>query len=418
MKKIFIILILIMMLPMLYAEVVDKIIARVGSDVILLSDLMKQVNQMRSAGMMTEGTREIDVLGQMIESRLIIQKARELNYTVDDKLVKSKVDGEMRKIKARFSSEEEYQREIRRMKLTNSDLEKFFNDLYTERYLAEEFYKRQIAVKVMVSDKEMREFYNANKDTLAVKPVTWKIGMILRNVEVSPETEQLKLSEIKDIQERLRSGEKFSDLARSMSECPSSERGGDLGFITKGMMVKPFEDAAFELKVGEVSDIVKTQYGFHLIRLDEKRNDEIKVSHILKLLVPTGADTLATRQLMENIRAEFLLGNSFTELAQQWSMDKDSAKDGGSIGEYGTADFPELFKIVLTALQVGGITDVLANEGTFYLFTKLEELPSRQLSYEEVQSQVREIIMTQKQMKVYADWVDQLKQEINIEIML
>ncbi len=418
MKKLFIISILIMMLPMLYAEVVDKIIARVGSDVILLSDLMKQVNQMRSAGMMTEGTKEIDVLGQMIESRLIIQKARELNYTVDDKLVKSKVDGEMRRIKARFSSEEEYQREIRRMKLTNSDLEKFFTDLYTERYLAEEFYKRQIAVKVMVSDKEMREFYNANKDTLAVKPVTWNIGMILRNVEVSPETEQMKLREIKDIQERLRSGEKFSDLARLMSECPSSERGGDLGFITRGMMVKPFEDAAFELKVGEVSDVVKTQYGYHLIRLDEKRNDEIKVSHILKLLVPTGADTLATRSLMENIRSEFLLGKSFAELAQQWSMDKDSAKDGGSIGEYGTADFPELFKVVLTSLQVGGITEVLANEGTFYLFIKLEELPSRQLSYVEVQSQIKEFIMTQKQMKVYDDWVDQLKQEINIEIML
>ncbi|MFO7659872.1 MAG: peptidylprolyl isomerase [Candidatus Cloacimonadaceae bacterium] len=418
MKRIFIILILIMLLPLLYAELVDKIIARVGSDIILLSDLMKQVSQMRSAGMMTEGTKEIEVLGQMIESRLIIQKAKELNYTVDDKLVKSKVDEEMRKIKARFSSEEEYQREIRRMKLTNSELEKFFTDLYTERYLAEEFYKRQIAVKVMVSDKEMQDFYFTHKDTLAVKPVTWNIGMILRNVEISPETDQIKLKEIKDIQERLRSGEKFSDLARSESECPSSERGGDLGFITKGMMVKPFEDAAFELKVGEVSEVVKTQYGYHLIRLDEKRNDEIKVSHILKLLAPAGADSLATRQLMENIRGEFLLGKSFSELAPLWSMDAESSKDGGSIGEYGANEFPPLFEAVLTSLQVGGITEVLENEGIFYLFTKLEELPSRQLSFDEVESQIREYIMTQKQMQVYDDWVEQLKQEINIEIML
>lgn len=418
MKKLIIILILVAMLPLLHAELVDKIIARVGNDIILLSDLMKQINQMRSASMLTEDIKESEILWQMIESKLIIQKARELNYTVDENAIKSKVDNDIRQIKSRFNTEEEYQREIRRMKLTNSDLVKFFTDIYTERDLAGQFYRKQIALKVMVSEKEMVDFYNANKDTLAVKPVTWDIGMILRNVEVSEETDRLRLREIKDIQERLRSGERFSSLASLESECPSSERGGDLGFITRGMMVKPFEDEAFELKVGEVSDVVKTQYGYHLIKLEDKRNEEIRVSHILKLLLPSEADTLAIRQLMENIRGEFLLGKSFAELAAEWSKDAESAVDGGSIGEYSAEDFPPLFSPVLNALQVGGITDVLENEGVFYLFTKLEEFSSRMLTFDEVRSQIREFITTQKQMQMYDDWVEQLRQEFHVEIML
>jgi peptidyl-prolyl cis-trans isomerase SurA len=397
---------------------VDKIIARVGGDIILLSDLVKQINQMKSANLYREGMTESEVLAQMIESRLIIQKARELNYTVDESKIKSAAEARIKDIKKRFASEEEYQRELRRMKLTNSELLKYFTDTLTEQALTQQFYQKQIAVKVTVSEKEMRDFYNLHKDSLAVKPVTWNIGMILRQIEPSEATDKAQLNAIKAIQERLRSGENFEDVARTDSQCPSAAQGGDLGFFTKGMMVKPFEDAAFALKVGEISDIVKTQYGYHLIKLEEKRNDEIRVRHILKLVEPSAADSLAARQLMEDIRNQFLSGKSFTELAAQWSMDTDSAKDGGSIGEYGENDFPELFAPVLKALQVGAITQVLENEGMLYLFTKMNEVPSRLLSFDEVSKQVRELVSRQKQIQVYDEWIDQLKKENYVEIML
>ncbi len=418
MKKLLTLLLLIILTLCLQAETVDKIIARVGGDIILLSDLVKQINQMKSANLYREGMTESEVLAQMIESRLIIQKARELNYTVDESKIKSAAEARIKDIKKRFASEEEYQRELRRMKLTNSELLKYFTDTLTEQALTQQFYQKQIAVKVTVSEKEMRDFYNLHKDSLAVKPVTWNIGMILRQIEPSEATDKAQLNAIKAIQERLRSGENFEDVARTDSQCPSAAQGGDLGFFTKGMMVKPFEDAAFALKVGEISDIVKTQYGYHLIKLEEKRNDEIRVRHILKLVEPSAADSLAARQLMEDIRNQFLSGKSFTELAAQWSMDTDSAKDGGSIGEYGENDFPELFAPVLKALQVGAITQVLENEGMLYLFTKMNEVPSRLLSFDEVSKQVRELVSRQKQIQVYDEWIDQLKKENYVEIML
>lgn len=418
MKRAVIIAILLVMLTLIQAEMVDKIIARVGNDVILLSDLVKQINQMKSAKMYTEGMNESTVLGSMIESRLIIQKAKDLNYTVDESKIRAAAEKQIKQIKTRFASEEEYTRELRKMKLTNSDLMKYFIDSLTEQALTQQFYQKQIAIKVMISDKEMKEFYDANKDTLAIKPVTWNIGMILRNIQASEATDKEQLDAIKAIQARLKQGEDFATLAKSVSECPSASQGGDLGFFSRGMMVKPFDDAAFALREGEVSDIVKTQYGYHLIKLNEKRGEEIRVSHILKLVQPSAADTLAARALMEDIRQQFLNGTSFAELATKWSVDEASAKDGGSIGEYGDNDFPELFAPVLTPLTVGGITQVLENEGMLYLFTKLNEVPSRMLSFEEVRTQIKDLLTQEKQREVYSNWIDQLEKENHVEIML
>ncbi len=418
MKRMFLTVILVIMLPLLFAEVVDKIIARVGNDIILLSDLVKQINQMKSAGLIKEDMHESDILAQMIESKLIVQKAKDLDYKVDDAKIKQAAEKQIKQIKAKFDSEEQYTMELRKMKLTNSDLLKYFTDVMTEQALTQMFYQKEIAVKVIVTDKEMQEFYNTYKDTLAVKPVTWNIGMIIRNVEPSEETQKKQLKAIKAIQERLKKGENFADVARSDSECPSAPQGGDLGFVSRGMMVKPFEDAAFALKIGEISDIVQTQYGYHIIKMEEKRGDEIRVSHILKLVQATAADTIAARQKMEEIRQEILNGKSFAEMAARWSIDQDSAKDGGSIGEYGEKDFPELFAPILKALKVSEVSQVLENEGMFYLFTKTAEIPSRLMSFEEVREQIKNVLSQQKQVKVYDDWIEQLKQENHVEIML
>lgn len=419
MKKTLFIALLLVLATLIQAELVDKIIARVGNDIILLSDLSKQINQMKSAKMYTDQMNEGMVLSQMIESRLIIQKAKELNYTVDENKIRAAAEKQIRTIKAKFESEEDYIRELRKMKLTNSDLIKYFTDTMTEQALTQQFYQKQIAIKVMISDKEMLDFYNANKDTLAIKPITWNIGMILRSIQPSESTDKAQLNAIKAIQARLKAGESFAALAKSDSQCPSAEQGGDLGFFSRGMMVKEFDDGAFALKVGEISDVVRTQYGYHLIKLEEKRGDEIRVSHILRLVQPSAADSIADKQKMEDIRQQIIAGTkTFADAAAEWSMDSESAKNGGSIGEYGENEFPELFAPVLKALAVGGVSEVLENEGMQYLFSKLNEVPSRLLTYEEVRTQIKDIITRDKQLQVYENWINQLKKENHVEILL
>jgi peptidyl-prolyl cis-trans isomerase SurA len=418
MKKAMIMLLLLLAVFALGAEVIDRIVAKVGTDIILLSDLQKQLAQMQSAKVLKPDTDPHDVLVELIEQRLMIQKAKDLNIKIDESRIKGSAERYLKQIKTRYPSEQAFAADLKKSKLTESDLLKYYVDMLTESALTEQLVSKYISSKIKITDKEMQAFYLATKDTLAVKPVSWKLGMIMREVNAGDESASQKLSDIQSILARLQAGEDFATLAAAESDCPSKQVGGDLGFFKAGMMVKPFEEAAFALNVGEVSNIVQTQFGYHIIKMEEKRGEEIRVRHILKLLSATIADSLAERNLMESIRARLLAGESFTSLAQAYSMDPDSKDEGGVIGEYAEADLPELFAIPIMQVPVGEISSVLENEGMLYLFTRMEEYPPRVFSYEEVKEQVQQFLFKKKQMEAYDKWMIDMKRESYVQILL
>jgi len=133
----------------------------------------------------------------------------------------------------------------------------------------------QFAQKVTVTDMEIKTFYDNNPDSFK-KPEQVRVRHILIKVDPQADETQRAASQtkLKDIQNRLKKGEDFESLAKEFSQCPSSTEGGDLGYFSKGQMVKPFEAAAFTLMPGEVSDIVETQFGYHLIQCVDKKNKD------------------------------------------------------------------------------------------------------------------------------------------------
>ena len=417
MKRVVLIMSALLFAMLLQAELVDRIVAKVGTDVILLSDLQKQMAQMESAKTLKPDTDPEAVLNEMIVQKLMIQKAKELNIKVDDNKIKGMAERYLKQVKARYPSTAEFAQDLRDNKLTEADLMKYYTDMLTENALTEQMISQQISSKVIVTEDETKTFYETTKDTLAVKPVTWQVGMIMREIKSSQASKEAKLNELKALQARIRNGEDFATLASANSDCPSKEVGGDLGFFKSGMMVKPFEDAAFALNIGEVSDVVETQFGYHLIKMEEKKGDEIRVRHILKMVSASAADTLAEKTLMDSIRDRITKGESFAALATEYSMDEDSKAEGGMIGEFSETDFPELFAAQIMQSPVGGVTPVLENEGMLYLFSRLQEMPPRVFSYDEVKDQVQQFLFRKKQMQAYDNWVNKLKQESYVQVI-
>lgn len=400
------------------AEVLDKIVAKVGSDIILLSDVQKQMQRLKSTGMVQGEVKALDVLDQMIENRLIIQKAKELNIQIDDAQVRSQAERYIRDIKKNYPTEADFLRELRNMKLTQSDLTRFYIEQLTENALSEKIIQSQILSRIKINEKDMLDFYEATKDSLAVKPISYNISMLMREVKASEDTEREKLAEINAILDRIKAGEDFATLAREHSDCPSKEDGGNLGFFKKGMMVKEFEDAAFNLAVGQYSEVVKTQFGYHIIKVEERKGDEIRARHILKIVQSADQDKDREQALMSSLRERYLNGESFADLATQYSMDEESASEGGDIGEFTIKELPELFSTVLQSIKVGDVTPVLENEGLLYLFVKQSENPSRLYSFEEVRSQVQRYLFQLKQMEEYDTWIADLKKNSYLEISL
>ncbi|MCK4727485.1 MAG: peptidyl-prolyl cis-trans isomerase [Desulfobacterales bacterium] len=136
----------------------------------------------------------------------------------------------------------------------------------------QKFIDNELVQKITVSDKEIKTYYDSNPDFFRQSEQV-RASHIL--IKVHPQAEESQKAEarkaLEKIQLKLKEGDDFSALAKESSQCPSSAKGGDLSYFKRGQMAKPFEDAAFALKPGEVSDIVETRFGYHLIKVVDKK---------------------------------------------------------------------------------------------------------------------------------------------------
>ena len=203
------------------------------------------------------------VLEDLIARELLYQESQKKGIKVDQK----EIEAQLTALKGRFPSEAEFKNALGRTNLTEADLRSQF-----ERDLAiRELLDGQIGDKIAVSEKETRAYYDGNLETFK-KPEQVRASHIL--IKVDPGADEAKKAEartrIESVQTKLKKGEDFGALAKEYSEGPSAPKGGDLGFFGRGQMVKPFEDAAFSMKPGQVSDMVETQFGYHLIMVTDR----------------------------------------------------------------------------------------------------------------------------------------------------
>jgi peptidyl-prolyl cis-trans isomerase C len=208
-----------------------------------------------------------EILDNLINLELLFQESR--NNVI--KVEKEEVDSQMKLLKQKFSNDTEFKNFLSELNLSESALKLKIKKGIT----IQKFIETQIAQKIKISDKESKVFYDKNPD-LFKQPEQIKASHIL--IKVEPGADEMKKSEakqkIKNIQQKLNKGEDFATLAKEFSEGPSKNNGGDLGYFKRGQMVKSFEDVAFALKTEEVSDIVETQFGYHIIKVIDKKPEK------------------------------------------------------------------------------------------------------------------------------------------------
>lgn len=205
-----------------------------------------------------------DIAERMVEKELLYQKSQELGIEVD----MDKVDSQINQFKKKFDDEKKYQQQLSQMGYTEDLLRSEIKQNMAIQKLIEE----EIASKVALSDKELKKYYKNNTKEFATPAKVKARHILIKSQSDASESDQKEAKDkIEAAQKRLEDGEKFAKVAKDVSEGPSSKKGGDLGFFSKGRMVKGFEDAAFGLEPGEVSDVVKTRFGYHLIKVEDKK---------------------------------------------------------------------------------------------------------------------------------------------------
>lgn len=208
------------------------------------------------------------VMDQLISAELLYQAAAKLELKDLDK----QIDDKLAQGKARFKNEDEFKKILSEMEMNEKELREYTRkDLLISRFIETAFVS-----KVAVPEADIRAFYDKNPDKFK-RDEAVKASHILLGVDSKASVDEKTKAREKaeKLRKELAGGADFATLAKGNSTCPSSQQGGDLGFFGKGQMVPSFEKAAFALKPGEISDVVETQFGYHIIKLTEKKPAEL-----------------------------------------------------------------------------------------------------------------------------------------------
>ncbi len=402
-------------------QLVEGIAAIIGKEIVLKSEvdqmvqsyaIQNRINLSQKPKLMKELQKGI--FERLVEQKILLAKAVEDTINVEDREIDQRVEQHINYMIEQVGSEEKLEEAFKNpIKKIRRDLRK-----ETEERLKVDNLRRIKFSNVKVSRREVENFYKTYKDSLGEIKETVDISHILKQIKPSEESNNEAKEKLQNILNMLNNGDDFSELAKKYSEDPgSASRGGDLGFTKRGDFVKEFEEVAFSLEQGEISNIVKTQFGFHIIKLIEKRGEKIKTSHILIQVQPTSVDEKIASDMLSKIRGGILAGALFEEMATKNSDDENVYKDNGNLGvfEIESLKIPEFVDIVAN-LQPGEISEPFRTSYGFHIVKLNSRKEKRKVTLQSDWERIQEMTLNLKIDKEYKKWISRLKEELPIEV--
>lgn len=320
------------------SQVVDKIVAVVGKNVILQSDVEKQYMEYRLRGG-AEGSYQslhCEILESLLFQKLMLNQAEMDSLTIEDDVVDAEMTRRIGGYMAGFGSQEKMEAYFGK---TLPEIKDELRPIIKDGMLQEQVMAK-INENVVVTPSEAKAFYkNLPPDSLPMVNPEFEIAQIVKRPPVSIDEKLEVKDRLYQIRKRILSGESsFSTMAILYSEDPgSAKKGGELGFVGKGEFAPAFETAAFNLRDGEISEVVETEFGFHIIQLIERRDDMVNCRHILLTAkVPVEALEKAKGELDSVVLLIRSGEMTFEEACKKFS-DDDSKSNGGFISNPATA---------------------------------------------------------------------------------
>ncbi|MFW6371791.1 MAG: foldase protein PrsA, partial [Bacteroidota bacterium] len=310
-------------------NVIDQVIAVVGEEPVLRSEIEFQHQQALMQGTDFAGDMKCHILEQMLVQNLLVEQAKIDSIEVSENQVLMTVDRQINEFINRAGSRERLEEWLNKsiLKIKEEQRELVRTQMLTQQM------RQKITQDINVTPSEIRRFFKESpKDSLPQIPAQYEYQKIALNPRIGQEEIERVKSRLRDFQRQVREGRDFSTLAVLYSEDPNSAaRGGELGLTARANLVPEFASVAFNLRdKNKVSKIVETEFGFHIMQLVERQGDRINVRHILLKPKPSQEAVEEAREMADSlvtlVRNDSL---SFEDAALRYSMDKDTRASGG-----------------------------------------------------------------------------------------
>lgn len=413
-------------------EVADKIIAKIDNQIILYSDVEQIAAQMVQE-QRVPNTQELrcQILQSLVISKMLIAKAE-----IDSVMVDAAEVDEDFKERWRSISQGRTDEELKEL-LRIDNLEMFKSELRTQlkEQMVVKKMREHITKGVKITPSEVRRYFNRiPKDSLPVFPTEMEVSVIVKTPPLLKEEKERIKSRLEQVYKRIvEDGESFEEMAKIYCEDPSRDQGGDLGWHKRGNLVPEFEAVVFKMKPGEISKPVETQFGYHLIKLVDRRGDEFHAKHILMMPDWEQVDMKDAERFLDSLANRIRQDSiSFEKAALLYSDDKgagsmNTASNGGRLpAEDGTYSISirEMDSFILDLLenmQVGEISSphtfrTLDNKKALRIIYYKAKKPAHVANFNTDYPKIQQVALANKKNKVLAEWVEKAKNQVFIEI--
>ncbi|HET8714121.1 MAG TPA: peptidylprolyl isomerase [Gemmatimonadales bacterium] len=417
------------------SQSIDRIVAVVGTRPILASQIEEEIVQAQAQGQQIPAdsagrmTMRRQVLDRLIELELLVQQAqRDTSIRVTDQEVLDQVEQTYQNVRKQFRSENEFRDQIRQARFGSVEewrrwlADQQRRELYAQRLIEAQRQKGKLR-PIPPTEAQMREFWDQNRAQQPKRPATVSFRQIVIKPAPDSAARHAALALAESLVVELRKGADFATAAKRFSgDSASAAQGGELGWFRRGVMVKEFEDMAFRLRPGEISPVVETSFGFHIIRVERTQPAEILARHILIMPEISAGQVALARRLADSLHGILArdpnraIGATFDSLAKRYAdpLEPKIAEDAP------LTELPPEYQQLLTSDTTLGLKPVVAvgaetPRPKFVVLEVTARHTAGDLTFDDVKLRIRQSLSDQLAIRHY---VDQLKRQTYIDIRL
>jgi len=409
--------------------VVDQIAAVVGKNIILESDIETQYLSYRMQGGISGTASEMRcvILEDILYQKLMVSQAEVDSIEISNIQVEAELDRRLGMFINQFGSQEKLEEYYDK---TLTEIKQELHTIVKDQLITQQV-QSGIVATVTVTPSEIRSFYRSlPTDSIPLIKTEFVIAEIVKNPPINVEEKIRVKEQLLELRKRILEGESFSTLAILYSQDPgSAKKGGELGFYGRGQLYPEFEGVAYKLKEGEISNVVETEAGYHIIQMIERKGDYINVRHILLTPKVSPADLLEARKELDSI-AKLIKADSisFEDAVEKFS-DSDNKNSGGLlINRYsGSTSFEAeqldaQVSFTIEKMEVGEISDPVPmktedQKDAYRLLLLKERTTPHRANMKEDYSRIQEWALQAKQRKVMDEWINEKARETYIRII-
>ncbi|MBE6342667.1 MAG: peptidylprolyl isomerase [Lentimicrobiaceae bacterium] len=410
-------------------QVIDRVVAVVGQNIILQSDIEAQYMQLRLQGGIQGSASSIrcEILEDLMFRKLMLNQAEMDSITVTDEQVNAEVDRLVRYFISQLGSQENLEKYYKK---SMSEIKEELFRMRKDQMLEEQVQQTMLA-NVEVTPAEVRKcYYDIPHDSVPMVNSKYEIAHIVKKPSITLEQKLEVKDRLYKMRKRILDGERFSTLALLYSEDPgSAKKGGELGFHGRGEFAPEFEAAAFNLRDGEISEVIETEFGFHIIQMIERRGEFVNVRHIL-LTVKVSPEALQEAYDELDSIAKLINNDSITfdEAVRKFSDENDKISGGILVNPntgstlFDASELDQQVSFTINRMQVGELSEPVPmktddNKDAYRLLYLKRKTAPHKANLKDDYTLIRDWAMQQKREEIINKWIANNSQKAYIKVI-